>query len=136
MWQPAPRNEPLIPVPAMWQPPQVDQSIRPVSLPEKANYVMPAESPRSFHEQMKTFTGIGAEPYRSAFGLPEDRGIVWEMQCMRERVLATSRDPNSLVRVPEIVQHKYHSLLLLDSKSIPTESDVLGYRTWIRLFIV
>ena len=90
---------------------------------------MPLDSPRSFHEQMKSFTGIGAESYRSSFGLPEDRGIAWELQCMRERVLATSRDPNSIVQVPEVVQHKYHSLLLLDSKPMAEHSQVLGYRT-------
>ena len=49
---------------------------------------------------------------------------------MRERVLATtSRDPNALVRLPEIVQHKYHSLLLLDNKPLPEASQVLGYKT-------
>jgi len=54
----------------------------------------------------------------------------WELQCMRERVLATtSRDPNALIRLPEIVQHKYHSLLLLDDKPLPEHSPVLGYRS-------
>lgn len=117
--------------PSLWQPPAVDQVIRPVSLPATANYVMPADSPRSFHYQMKSFTGIGAESYRSSFGFPEDRGIAWELQCMRERVLATSRDPNSLVRVPEVVQHKYHSLLLLDTKPLLEASATLGYKTCV-----
>ena len=86
-------------------------------------------SPRGFHEQMQNSTGIGAEAYRSCFGMPEDRAIAWEFQCMRERVLATSRDPTLMVRLPEIVQHKYHSLLLLDSSNQTTTSAVLGYKT-------
>jgi PAB-dependent poly(A)-specific ribonuclease subunit 3 len=53
---------------------------------------------------------------------------------MRERMLATSRGPNSPYRIPEIVQHKYHSLLLLDSaEALSTTttfaSRVLRYRT-------
>jgi PAB-dependent poly(A)-specific ribonuclease subunit 3 len=53
---------------------------------------------------------------------------------MRERILATSRDPNSLVPVPELVQHKYHSLLLLDTvepsdATLTRPSRVLGYKT-------
>ena len=87
------------------------------------SFFMPEESPRTFHDRMKTFTGIGAEAYRSSFGLPEDRGIAWELHCMRERTLA--RDPSP--RVPEVVQHKYHSLLLLDSN--PGSSQILGYKT-------
>jgi PAB-dependent poly(A)-specific ribonuclease subunit 3 len=95
-----------------------------------SSQIAPEMSPRSFHDQMRQFTGIGAEPYRSSFGLPEDRGLHWELQCMRERVLATtSRDPNALIRLPEIVQHKYHSLLLLDNKPLPEQSSVLGYKT-------
>jgi PAB-dependent poly(A)-specific ribonuclease subunit 3 len=96
--------------------------------------VQPGDSPRTYHDKMRAFTGIGSESYRSAFGLPEDRGIAWEMHCMRERVLATSRDPTSIVRVPELVQHKYHSLLLLNAPdsteySHVKQSRTLGYRT-------
>ena len=76
----------------------------------------------------------GDHTYRSAFGLPEDRGLAWEMHYMRERILAASRDPATHVHVPELVQHKYHSLLLLDAID-PSEvstvrpSKVLGYKT-------
>lgn len=118
---------------SMWQPPSMEHIREEEAVshaPASSNYLSPADSPRTFHDHMKNFTGIGAEAYRSSFGLPEDRGIAWEFQCMRERVLATtSRDPNSIARVPEIVQHKYHSLLLLDA-SPTTMSPVLGYRTW------
>ena len=117
---------------SVWQPPSTEHIGEEVgSSPGSGsgNYLRPDDSPRTFHDHMKNFTGIGAEAYRSSFGLPEDRGISWEFQCMRERVLATtSRDPNSIARVPEIVQHKYHSLLVLDAS--PTMSPVLGYRTW------
>jgi PAB-dependent poly(A)-specific ribonuclease subunit 3 len=47
---------------------------------------------------------------------------------MRERVLTTSNSRG----IPEIVQHKYHSLLQLDAaekQGIPEHSPVLGYRT-------
>ena len=102
--------------PSVWQPPVTDPSV-------PLTFLAPEDSPRTFHERMKTFTGIGAEAYRSSFGLPEDRGIAWELHCMRERTLA--RDPS--LRVPEVVQHKYHSLLQLDTN--PGTSDVLGHRT-------
>ena len=124
-----PRVSPPPPSPPRVAPPAPMDS----SVPARSVFrsqIAPEMSPRSFHDQMRQFTGIGAEPYRSSFGLPEDCGLHWELQCMRERVLATtSRDPNALIRLPEIVQHKYHSLLLLDNKPLPEHSSVLGYKT-------
>ena len=124
-----PRMSPPPPSPPrLAPPPPIDTSVPVRSV--LTSQIAPEMSPRSFHDQMRQFTGIGAEPYRSSFGLPEDRGLHWELQCMRERVLATtSRDPNALIRLPEIVQHKYHSLLLLDDKPLPEQSSVLGYKT-------
>ena len=99
------------------------------SVGKDKEWISPVDSPRSFHEKMRVFTGIGSEAYRSGFGLPEDRGIAWEMHCMRERLLATSRDSVPPTRVPELVQHKYHSLLLLDAPDQGELSHVLGYKT-------
>ena len=86
--------------------------------------LIPALSPRSYQDLAKRVSGIGAESSRSTFGLPEDRGLSWELQCMRERVLATSMLP-----LPLVVQHKYHSLLLLEES--PSYLGSHGYRSWV-----
>lgn len=98
--------------------------------------VSPQMPPQAYHEQMRLYTGIGCESYRSSFGIPEDKGLIWEMQCMRDRVLATTASSSSSRfhpqrLTPEIVQNKYHSLLPLDTKPVPAHSDVLGYRSCV-----
>lgn len=97
-------------------------------------YLSPQCAPSAYHEQLRIVTGIGSEAYRSSFGIPEDKGLTWEMQFMRERILATSSSGSSSRYqrvIPEIVQNKYHSLLSLDAKPLPSHSDALGYRTCV-----
>ena len=77
-------------------------------------------SPRSYQEQMYRVSGLGPDACRSSFGLPEDGHLVWEFQCMRERVLS--------VRMQDVIQHKYHSLLPLDDESV---SQVLGHKSTV-----
>ena len=87
--------------------------------------------PRKFHESFAAFTGISVEAYRASYGMPEDKNIRWDMQLMRERLLISSRESQPSVILPEIVQHKYHSLLLLDTQlsHLPNVSQLLGYKT-------
>ena len=87
--------------------------------------------PRKVHENLAAFTGIGVEAYRASYGMAEDKNIRWDMQLMRERLLLSSRESQPSVILPEIVQHKYHSLLLLDNhaSNLPNTSALLGYKT-------
>ena len=105
--------------PVVWQPPSS----------ELGGNIAPEVAPREYHEQLRTFAGLSVEAYRSSFGMPEDRAVVWELQCMRERVLATTWRVDPHYRLPEVVQHKYHSLLMLDQAGAGPVSAILGYKT-------
>ncbi len=114
--------------------PLVKPGVEDVPVSSSHTYLAPQCPPGVYHEQLRLVTGIGSESYRSSFGIPEDRGLTWEMQYMRERVLATSASTSSSRYqriIPEIVQNKYHSLLSLDAKPMPSHSDILGYRTCV-----
>ena len=92
---------------------------------------------RKVHESYAAFTGVGPESSRSGFGQPEDRTLRWDLHAMRERALISARESQPQVLLPEVLQRKYHGLLLLDSKpllpaplaSLPQPSQSLGYRT-------